>query len=132
MDFLPLIAQFAGSLAAIVALYALARALRLGGDPRLTGHASVRAAANEVEDGFDAQIVQVSKDGLAALASNGDGRIMVLKRHGNRFAGRVLSESAQAVASEANLIVDCAESQFGKVALQIEQAHIWADRVNSL
>lgn len=132
MDAQALFLQTGGSLIAILALYFVARALKLGGKPRLDDEAQVQACAGEVEEGFDAQRVSIARDGAAALARDADGRIMVIKRHGNRFAGRVLTSSAAVREEVDGLVVDTAEARFGAVRLSIDDPAYWADAINRL
>ena len=103
----PQIYIFGGSLLAIFLLAGLARWLQLGGKPMLRDDNTVREAAGEVEDGFEADRISISREGAAALASDSLGRIMVIKRHGNQFAGRVLTSAASAREEVDALIVDC-------------------------
>lgn len=132
MDIPPLLVQFGGSLIAIFALYLIARAMGLGGAPALADDDAVRAAAAEVEDGFDAVKVSISRGGKAALVRDGGGRIMVIKRHGNRFAGRVLTGAAKVREEVDGLVVDPAEPRFGAVRLSLSDASAWADAINRL
>lgn len=132
MDAQALFLQTGGSLIAILALYFVARALNLGGKPRLGDKAQVQACAGEVEEGFDAQRVSIARDGAAALASDADGRIMVIKRHGNRFAGRILTRSAAVREEVDGLVVNTAEARFGAVRLSIDDPAYWADAINRL
>ncbi len=132
MEIQPLLLQFGGSLLAIFALFALARALRLGGEPGLADEDAVRAAANEVDDGFEATRISISRDGSAALARSDDGRIMVIKRHGNRFVGRVLTSAARVREEVDGLVVDPFEPRFGRVRLRLVDAGTWADAINRL
>lgn len=130
MDLPPLVLQTAGSLVAILALAGLAWWLRLGGTPVLDSEAAVQRAAGEVEEGFVPARYALSVDGATALARDGGGRIMVIKRHGNRFAGRVLGTAAQARIERERLTVDCGEPRFGTVFLTIPDAEAWADAIN--
>lgn len=129
-----LLVQTAGSLVAILMLAGLAWWLKLGGDPRLDSETAVARAAGEVEDGFAP--VAVAADGTAALARDGTGRIMVIKRHGNRFAGRILGAEAAARLwhdlGKTALEVDCGEARFGKVFLTLPDAQAWAEAINRL
>jgi hypothetical protein len=129
-----LLTQTAGSLVAILALAGLAWWLRLGGAPRLDSDAAVCRAAGEVEDGFTPVETACDAEGAAALARNAAGRIMVIKRHGNRFAGRVLGPGAAArlddQPGEYNLVVDAGEARFGKVFLTLPDAQAWAEAIN--
>lgn len=132
MDAQALLLQTGGSLIAILALYFVARALKLGGKPRLDDEAQVQVCAGEVEEGFAAQRVSIARDGAAALARDAEGRIMVIKRHGNRFAGRVLTRSAAVREEVDGLVVDTAEARFGAVRLSIDDPAYWADAINRL
>jgi hypothetical protein len=117
---------------AILALAGLAWWMQLGGTPALDSAAAVRRAAGEVEDGFEP--VAVAHDGTAALARDAGGRIMIIKRHGNRFAGRVLGPAAKARLwrdrGETALEVDPGEARFGTVFCDIPDAQAWADAIN--
>ena len=136
MDVPPLLLQTAGSLVAILALAGLAWWLRLGGAPLLADDEAVRRAAGEVEDGFVPVAIARTADGMAGLARDAGGRIMVIRRHGNRFAGRVLGPAAQARLwsdrGNTALEVDCGEARFGKAFLAIADPATWADAINRL
>lgn len=127
-----LLLQTAGSLIAILALAGLAWWMKLGGSPVLDSEEAVRRAAGEVEDGFDP--VAVDFDGKAAISRDAQGRIMVIKRHGNRFAGRVLGPQARAGVREDQghraLHVDSGERRFGVVFLDVPAPQTWADAIN--
>jgi hypothetical protein len=129
-----LLLQTAGSLVAILVLAGLARWMKLGGDLRLADEEMVRRAAGEVEDGFTPVAIALTAE--AALARDNAGRIMVIKRHGNRFAGRVLGHGAGARLwrdlGKIALEVDSGEPRFGKVFLDIPDAETWADAINRL
>lgn len=129
-----LLVQTAGSLVAILALAGLAWWLKLGGAPALDSDEAVRRAAGEVEDGFAPITSACDAEGASALARDGAGRIMVIKRHGNRFAGRVLGPDAGARLwrdrGETALEVDPGEPRFGTVFLILPDAEAWADAIN--
>ncbi|QDH36026.1 hypothetical protein E2E27_02340 [Porphyrobacter sp. YT40] len=124
--------QTAGSLVAILALAGLAWWMKLGGAPALDSEAAVRRAAGEVEDGFEP--IAADFDGKAGIARDAQGRIMVIKRHGNRFAGRVLGPQASAGVwqdpGHNALKVDSGERRFGTVFLDIPAPETWADAIN--
>ncbi len=122
--------QTLGSLVAILALAGIAWWLKLGGAPLLDSEAAVRRAAGEVEDGFAP--VTIAHDGNAALARDAAGRIMVIKRHGNRFAGRVLGPGSTARLTPDALEVDPGEARFGTVSLALPDAEAWAEAINRL
>jgi hypothetical protein len=129
-----LLLQTVGSLVAILALAGLARWLKLGGMPQLDSEDAVYRAAGEVEDGFVPVTASHDAEGASALARDASGRVMVIKRHGNRFAGRVLGADAAARLADRqstfNLMVDPGDPRFGKVFLTLPNAQAWADAIN--
>lgn len=132
MAILPLLLQTAGSLAAILALAGLAWWLKLGGAPLLASAPDVVRVAGEVDDGFVPGDFAVADDRTAALARAADGRIMLIRRHGNRFVGRILGRAARAQRIGSALEIDCGEARFGKTALTLRDADAWADAINAL
>jgi hypothetical protein len=128
----PLLLQTMGSLVAIVALTGLAWWLKLGGSPRLASEADVNRAANEVEDGFLPVAAACDAEGAAALAQDAGGRIMLIRRHGNRFAGRVLGPAASVRLDGARLVVDPGEARFGTVSLDLADTQAWAEAINQV
>lgn len=132
MDIPPLLFQFGGSLIAIFALFVLARWLKLGDKPALNDEADVRRVAGEVLDGYEATRISIARGGSAALARNASGQIMVIKLHGNRFAGRVLDARASVSEVVDALIVDPGEARFGTVRLSLDDPGYWADAINRL
>ena len=131
-DIDPQILIFGGSLVAIVALAGLARWMGLGGNPVLADETAVKRTAGEIEDGFTPDRISISRDKKAALTSDSAGRIMLIKRHGNRFAGRILTRQAKASEEVDGLVVDCGEARFGPVRLTLTDSSTWADRINRL
>lgn len=132
----PLVLQTGISLVAILALAGIAWWLRLGGDPRLDHEVGVRRAAGEVEDGFIPVDTACDKAGAGALVRDADGRIMVIKRHGNRFASRVLGPGASARLEDTpagpSLVVDPGEPRFGTVTLALPEPEAWAAAIAAL
>ncbi len=132
MEVHPQILIFAVSLVAILALAGFAHWMRLGGEPELGDAADVRRIASEVEDGFEAVVVGIDHAGAAALLKDANGRIMLITRHGNHFAGRVLGHKAQASHSGDALIVDSGERRFGCVPLIVDDWKAWEAAINRL
>ena len=128
----PMLLQFGGSLIAILVVAGLVALLKLGGKPILKDTDAVAHAAIDVEDGFCTARASVSRGGAAALARDVNGRILVIKRHGNKFAGRILSGGAKASEQVDTLIVDTGEARFGEVRLALDDAAYWADAINRL
>ena len=127
-----LLLQTAGSLVAILALAGLAWWLKLGGAPLIGDDERVRAAADEVEDGFAPVGIARDSEGAGALARDAGGRIMLIRRHGNRFAGRILGPAASARLDDGRLVVDPGETRFGKAFLSVPEADAWAAAINRL
>lgn len=132
MELHPMILQFGGSLVAILVLAGLALALKLGGKPTLKSEADMIRAAAEVEDGFKIARSSITRSGASALARDPAGRIMVIKRHGNKFAGRILTSRASAREEVDGLVVNPDEAMFGTVRLSLTDAPYWADAINKL
>ena len=57
---------------------------------------------------------------------------MLIKRHGNHFAGRILASEAQVQEEIDAIIVDCGDARFGKVRLSLENPSVWVDAINRL
>lgn len=117
---------------AILALAGLAYAMKLGGKPILTSEAAARTAANEAVDGFVAADLAIDSKGEGALVRDKDGRILLLKPHGNKFAGRILGINSSATAQEGLLNVSSGERRFGSCVLKIDNAQAWAEAINAI
>lgn len=133
MNVSPELLQFAGSLVAILALAGIARALKLGGEPKLLQDDDVRRAAGEAVEGFRPVAISRDREGRGAILRDAAGRVLVLKPHGNFFAGRLLAATARArLDSPTALEIDSGERRYGKVSLDIDDATAWAEVVNAL
>ncbi len=124
--------QFVGSLIAIFLLAGLARLLGLGGKPRLKTAEQVQKAAGEVFDGIAVESFALDTDGASAILRDQRGAVMVIKRHGNQFAGRLLDASASITKDGPILVIDPGDVRFGTVSLHLDQPAPWADLVNRL
>jgi hypothetical protein len=125
--------QFGGSLLAILALAWLARRLGLGGDARIRDEAHLRELAEEALCGFEPVAVAIDRAGFAALARDGAGRIMLLRRHGAHFASRLLDSHANARLDRNLLVVGTADKRFGEVTLDLgKDAQAWAASLRRL
>lgn len=132
MNLPPEILQFVASLAAILILAGIAHALRLGQPVRLAGEAEIRHAAGEAVDGYDPVQWAVDRGGNCAILRDADGRLLLLKPHGNKFAGRLLGPGAHAQAGAAGLIVASGERRYGSATLRIDEPAAWAEAINRL
>lgn len=132
MEIDPRLIQFGGSLVAIIVLAWLALALQLGPKPGLENAQQAANAASEVHDGFVPVESAVARDGSAAVLRDDAGQVMLIKTHGTKFAGRILSSSASATVSDTMLVIDTGEARFGQVTLDLDSPDGWADAINRL
>ena len=123
---------FIGSLIAILALAGLAAWLRLGTSPRLTNEEQARQAANEAVEGFEPVRFGLDREGAGALLEDARGRLLLLKPHGNFFAGRVLTAAATVQQGADTLSIDCGESTYGEVTLALDDAPYWVEAIHRL
>lgn len=76
------------SLVAILALAGIAKWLGLGGDTRLADEAAAADIARAYH--FEPEALVLDRAGLAALARDGRGGYMLIRRHGAHFLGERL------------------------------------------
>lgn len=120
--------QFGGSLAAILLLAWLARRLGLGGDPRLPDADEARRLAGEAIEGYEARDVVLDRDGTGALLRDSAGRVMILRRHGARWAARLLDSHAAVRIDRTLVTITTHDKTFGAVTLDLgDEARLWAD-----
>ncbi|WP_435418971.1 hypothetical protein WAB17_05280 [Parerythrobacter aurantius] len=127
---------FLASLVAILALAGLAHWLRLGAPPRLATDADARAAAAEAVDGFEATRIGLDRNGTSALLHDSDGRVLLLKPHGNFFAGRLLNASSHTERwidqGRTCLRIVSGEKRFGSVTLEVDDPDRWVAAIDAL
>ena len=128
----PELLQFLGSLFAILAVAGLAWWLGLGGQTTLGDEADARTAANDAVDGYTAVETAIDAKGNGAIMQDQNGRILVLKLHGNKFAGRILTQTASAELKDGALTVISGEQRYGAVTLSVDHPQTWVDRINAL
>lgn len=128
----PQILIFAGSLIAILLLTGFAALLKLGGTAALGDESAVRRVISEIADDFEPVDVALDRGGGAALALDGAGRVMLVKRHGNKFAGRILGPAASVQVDGDMLKVFSGERRYGMVELAIDDAAAWAEAIESV
>src|SRR3546814_2492247 len=84
----------AGASLVIVLLVAwLVGKLGLGADPRIENEAHAIRLAEEAEAGFRGVEVARDRAGFAAIVRNAEGRMMLVRAHGNHFAARPVDAS---------------------------------------
>lgn len=128
------LAKLAASVAAILLVFGLVRALGLG-----AGHMRIRDAdhavrlADEAECGFGGVHADVDAAGYGALVTNGNGAVLLVRAHGNRFAARRLGPGWQARLNRRMLELSADERMFGTVTLDLgEQAGAVAGRLRGV
>ena len=127
------LAQFGGSLLAILLLAWLAARLGLGGDVRIRDAAQARDLARSAVAGFEPADLALDRAGIGALLRDANGRVMLLRRHGAHFAARLLDNHADARLDHNFLTIGSGEQTFGRVTLDLgEQAQIWASSLRRL
>lgn len=125
--------QFGGSLAAILLLAWLARYLGLGGDPRLRDPQEARRLAGVAVCGFEAQDVVLDRAGIGALLRDSAGRILLLRRHGVRWAARLLDSHAGVRLDRTFMTIATQDKAFGAVTLDLgDQAQVWASSLRRI
>ncbi len=131
--FAALAVQLMGSLLAILLVYALVRALRLGEDVRLTGEAEALALAEAAQCGFAPVEVALDRARIGALLRNAAGEVMLIRRHGARFAARLLTTHAGVRLDRSFITVSTDDPHFGSVTLDLgEKAQVWAASLRRL
>ena len=125
--------QIGGSLVAILALAGIARWLQLGGDVRLRDEEEARALAEAAVCGFEPVEIALDRAGNGALLRDAQGRVLLLKRHGARFAARLLSGHRDSRLDRNFLTVSTGEKRFGTVTLDLgADAGVWAASLRRL
>lgn len=128
------IVQFAGSLAAIFALFLVARWLGLGAPAAIGDADKATALAQETEQDFDPVDIAIDTGGTAALLADGSGRIMLIMPHGNRHVGRILTRNAGVSCDENTLTITTGEKTHRAVAiaLAVHEREAWIARFSAL
>ncbi len=125
--------QLGASLVAILALAWLAKRLDLGGDRRIRSEDEARELADEAISGFEPVDIAIDRAGYGALLRDAEGRILMLRRHGTHFAGRLLTHRPQARLDQSQLTIEADDRPFGAVTLDLgPNAQIWAASLRRL
>lgn len=125
--------QIGGSLVAILAVAWLVRKMGLGGDVRIANEAHAWLLADEVESGFKPVDTTIDKAGYGALMRDEAGRILILRRHGSHFAGRVVTKRPEARLDQGLLTIKPDDNPFGAITLNLgSEAAIWASSLRRL
>ncbi|WP_260581438.1 hypothetical protein [Sphingopyxis sp. PET50] len=125
--------QLGVSLAAVLFVAWLVGRMGLGADPRIADDAQAIRLAEEAEAGFRGTEVARDRAGFAALVRNAEGRMMLVRAHGNHFAARPVDPQMMARLDKDFLTLIPAERSFGAVTLNLgKDAGAWAARMRSL
>lgn len=125
--------QLGASLVAVLFVAWLVKAMGLGADPRIADDAHALRLAEEAEAGFGGVDVARDRAGFAAIVRNGEGRMMLIRAHGNHFAARGVDGDVVGRLDKDFLILTTPERRFGSVSLQLgRDAGIWASRMRAL
>ncbi|WP_068076131.1 hypothetical protein [Novosphingobium lentum] len=129
-----LLLQLGTSLAAIFGITWLARKLRLGGgDVRIRDEDHVRELADQAVDGFDPVAIGLDRARVGAIARDAGGRVLLLRRHGSHFVGRLLTDHAGARLDRNFLTISTGDRRFGTCALDLgPEAQVWASSLRHL
>ena len=105
----------------------------LGADPRISDEAHAIRLAEEAEAGFGGIDVARDRAGFAAIIRNGEGRMMLVRAHGNFFAARPVDAGVIGRLDKDFLTLETPEKTFGTVTLQLgRDAGMWASRMRDL
>lgn len=125
--------QLGASLAAVLFIAWLVRAMGLGADPRIEDAAHAIRLADEAETGFGGIEVARDRAGFAAIVRNGEGRMLLIRAHGNHFAARPVDASVMGRLDKEFLRLTMPERTFGAVTLQLgKEAGVWASRMREV
>lgn len=128
-----LLAQTGASLLAVLGIAWLVRRMGLGADPRIADAAHAIRLAEEAETGFGGVDVARDRAGFAAIVRNAEGRMMLVRAHGNFFAARPVDASVVGRLDKGFLILTTPERTFGAVTLQLgKDAGMWASRMRNI
>lgn len=125
--------QMGASVAAILALAFICARLGLGGNVRIASEAEARQLAREALCGFEPVDLALDRAGIGALLRDGQGRVLLLRRHGAHFAARLLDNHASARLDRNFLTLGSDERWFGQVTLDLgDKAQSWASSLRHL
>lgn len=130
---IPAVVQLGGSLVAIMLLAWLAGMLGLGGDVRLRDKGEAVALARTAICDFTPVDIILDRAGIGALLRDGEGRVMLLRRHGVHFAARLITNHEGSRLDRNLLTVATGDRFFGSVTLDLgPEAQTWAGSLRRL
>ena len=125
--------QLGASLVAVLFIAWLVKRMGLGADPRIADEAHAIRLAEEAEAGFGGVDVARDRAGFAAIVRNAEGRMLLIRAHGNFFAARAIDASVVGRLDKDFLTLTPPERTFGKVTLHLgKDAGVWASRMRGV
>ncbi len=125
--------QLGVSLVAVFFVAWLVKRMGLGADPRIEDAGHAIRLAEEAEAGFNGIEVARDRAGFAAIVRNAEGRMMLVRAHGNHFAARAVDAKTVGRLDKDFLTLTPPERTFGQVTLQLgKDAGMWASRMRDL
>ena len=125
--------QLGVSLVAVLFVAWLVKRMGLGADPRIQDAEHAIRLAEEAEAGFGGVEVARDRAGFSAIVRNGEGRMMLVRAHGNHFAARPVDAAVVGRLDKDFLTLTMPEKTFGAVTLQLgKDAGMWASRMRDL
>lgn len=125
--------QTGASLVAVFFVAWLVGKLGLGADPRIEDAAHAIRLAEEAEAGFRGVEVARDRAGFAAIVQNAEGRMLLVRAHGNHFAARPVDAQVMGRLDKDFLTLTTPEKTFGAVTLQLgKDAGMWASRMREI
>ena len=125
--------QAGASLLAILIIYGLARWFGLGGDVRIRDEDHARDLADETLSGFAPVAIGLDRARIGALLRDATGRVLLIRRHGARFAGRLITSHAGIRLDRQFLTIATDDRHFGTITLDLgPQAQVWASSLRRL
>ncbi len=125
--------QLGASLVAVLVIAWLVGRMGLGADPRIADDAHAIRLADEAETGFGGVEVARDRAGFAAIVRNGEGRMLLIRAHGNHFAARPVDAGVEGRLDKDFLTLTMPERTFGAVTLHLgKEAGVWASRMREV
>lgn len=125
--------QLGLSLVAVFFVAWLVGKIGLGADPRIVDADHAIRLAEEAEAGFRGTDVARDRAGFSAIVKNDEGRMMLVRAHGNHYAARPVDASVEGRLDKDFLTLTTPEKTFGAVTLQLgKDAGMWASRMRDL
>ncbi|MFV0645131.1 MAG: hypothetical protein ACK5NN_11640 [Sphingomonadaceae bacterium] len=122
-----------GSIIAIALLAGLTAWLDLGRGERIRDTEHARELADIAFPGFQAVETGLDRAGYAAVLRDHKGRVLLLRRHGAHFAGRIIDSAARARLDQNFLTLETSDPHFGRVTLDLgPSAQRWAASFRNL